>query len=411
MVDLVQIVVLITLIGFSAFFSASETAIISMTEVKVRTLLESEKKGAKALHRLKENPRRFLITILIGNNLVNIGAAALGTLIATEAFGSAGIGIATGILTLAILVFGEITPKSYATAHNEKISLLVARPIELLSYVFVPLVVPFEKLTSFFTKPSTGQTPLVTEEELKTMIEVSAEQQVIEKHEMEFIKGALKSGDITAREVMTPRLRMFVLDSKISIKDAVDELIKSKYSRAPIIDGSKDKVVGIAYLKDLLTAYRSRKGKLNIMEVARTPLFVSQKEVVGDLLRELQSKRAHMAIVVDEFGGVEGLLTLEDLVEEIVGEIVDEVEVSPKLIRRIDRDTILVHGDTEVEDVESFLNVDLLRVAGSSTVNGLLHHVLKDLPKIGDQAEVNNVLLFVEEVKDNSALKVRIRKK
>ncbi|MCS4538131.1 MAG: hemolysin family protein [Thaumarchaeota archaeon] len=410
MVDLVQIVVLITLIGLSAFFSSSETAVISMTEVKVRTLLENGKKGAKVLYRLKQNPKRFLITILIGNNLVNIGAAALGTLIATEAFGSAGLGIATGVLTLAILVFGEITPKSYATVHNEKISLLVAKPIELLSYILVPLVIPFEKLTSSF-KSSTGYTPLVTEEELKTMIEVSAEQQVIEKHEMEFIKGALKSGDITAREVMTPRVRMFVIDSKISIKDAMNELIKSKYSRAPIIDGSKDKVVGIAYLKDLLTTYRSRKGKLNIMEVARTPLFVSRTEAVGNLLRELQSKRAHMAIVVDEFGGVEGLLTLEDLVEEIVGEIVDEVEVSPKLIRRIDRDTILVHGDTEIEDIESFLNVDLPKVAGSSTINGLLHHVLKDLPKIGEEAEVNNVLLFVEEVKDNNALKVRVRKK
>ncbi|MBM3897996.1 MAG: HlyC/CorC family transporter [Thaumarchaeota archaeon] len=411
MVDIVQIVVLVTLIGLSAFFSASETAVISTTEVKVRTLIEERKKGANALYKLKQNPKRFLITILIGNNLVNIGAAALGTLIATEAFGSVGLGIATGVLTLAILTFGEITPKSYATVHNEKISLLVARPIELLSYILVPLVIPFEKLTSAFTKSGIGQIPLVTEEELKTMIEMSAEQQVIEKHEMEFIKGALKSGDITAREVMTPRVRMFVLDSKISVKDAMNELVKSRYSRAPIIDGSRDKVVGIAYLKELLTAHRNRKGKLNIMEVARTPLFVSQTEAVGNLLREFQSKKAHMAIVVDEFGGVEGLLTLEDLVEEIVGEIVDEGEISPMLIRRIDRDTILVHGDTEIEDVERFLNVDLSRVAGSSTINGLLHHVLKDLPKIGDEAEVNNVLFYVEEVKDNAAVKVRIKKK
>jgi CBS domain containing-hemolysin-like protein len=410
LVDPLQIGFLSVLVGLSAFFAGSETALVSLSEIKAKSLMEQKKRGGRVLYRLKQKPKRLIITILIGNNLVNVGAAALATIIATETFGSTGIGIATGAMTLVILVFGDITPKSYATVHNERLSLIVARPIEILSYILLPLVLPLEKLSDFLTRAPSDLAPTVTEADLKTMIEVGEEEKVIEKHEKEFMTGVLKSGEITAREAMTPRLRMFVLESNLTVRGAIAELVKKRFSRAPIIKGSRDKVVGIVRLKELLVADSKGKGNLRVTEISAPPLFVSQKEIVGNLLRELQIKRQHMAIVVDEFGGVEGLLTLEDLIEEIVGEIADETEASPRVIRRSGRNSIVVHGDTEIHDVERFFNIDLPRETDSSTINGLLHDLLKDLPTEGDKIDLEDLTLSVEEVRENRPYTVRITK-
>ena len=411
MVDPLQIGFLSFLVGLSAFFAGSETALVSLSEIKAKTLMEQKKRGGRVLYRLKQKPKRLIITILIGNNLVNVGAAALATLIATEALGSTGLGIATGAMTLVILVFGDITPKSYATTHSERLSLIVARPIEILSYILLPLVIPLEKLSDILTRNASKPVPIVTEADLKTMIEVGEEEKVIEKHEKELITGVLKSGEITAREAMTPRLRMFVLESTVTVREAIDALVKSKFSRVPLIKGSRDKVVGIVRLKELLVADSRGRGNEGATDIAGPPLFVSQKEIVGNLLRELQIKRQHMAIVLDEFGGVEGLLTLEDLLEEIVGEISDETEASPRVIRRSGWNSIIVHGDTELHDVERFFNVDLPHGTDLSTINGLLHDFLKDLPKEGDKIELEDLTLTVEEIREARPHTVRITKK
>lgn len=411
LVDPLQIGFLSFLVGLSAFFAGSETALVSLSEIKAKTLMEQKKRGGKVLYRLKQKPKRLIITILIGNNLVNVGAAALATIIATEALGSTGLGIATGAMTLVILVFGDITPKSYATTHSERLSLIVARPIEILSYILLPLVIPLEKLSDVLTRNPSNPPPIVTEADLKTMIEVGEAEKVIEKHERELITGVLKSGEITAREAMTPRLRMFVLESTVTVREAIDALVKSKFSRVPLIKGSRDKVVGIVRLKELLVADSKGRGNAKATDIAGPPLFVSQKEIVGNLLRELQIKRQHMAIVLDEFGGVEGLLTLEDLLEEIVGEISDETEASPRVIRRSGWNSIIVHGDTELHDVERFFNVDLPHETDSSTINGLLHDSLKDLPTEGDKIELENLTLTVEEIREARPHTVRITKK
>lgn len=412
MVDQIQIGFLALLVGFSALFSGSEIAFVSISEIKTKTLQGQKLRGADSLFRLKQKPKRLLITILIINNLLNIGAAGLATVMATNAFGSTGIGISTGVMTLVILIFGEVTPKSYATTHNVRVSLLMARPLEVLGYILLPLVIPLEKLSNFITRSDgKNENPKVTEAELKTMLDVGEEERVIEKHEKEFMKGVLKSGEITAREVMTPRLKMFVIESDISIREAIDELTRSKFSRAPIIEGSRDKIIGLVHLKDLLMANLHGDGKEWVMKVARSPLFVSQKEIVGDLFSELQSKRAHIAIVVDEFGGVEGLLTLEDLLEEIVGEITDEGEISPMQIRRIDKNSVFVHGDTEIDTIDDFCNISLPREDDISTINGLLHHLLKDLPKVGDRVDLENVSLVVEETRENTPFRIRLTMK
>ena len=221
----------------------------------------------------------------------------------------------------------------------------------------------------------------------------------------------LKTGDTTAREVMVPRNKMYVLESNMSIKEAINYMIKSKYTKAPIIKNSRDNIIGIIHLKQLLSANQEGKGHSNIMKIARKPIFISQKEIVGDLLRELQLKKERMSIVVDEFGGVEGLLTLEDLLEEIVGEIINESENLSKSIKKIDNNTILVHGDTEIEKIEKFFKIELTGIKEITNVNGLLHNILKDLPKQGDKVEFKNLILKVEELEDNRPNKVIIKKK
>ncbi len=412
MAEVTQIVLVLILVILSAISSGSETALVSINELKTKTLVEQKKKGSQALYRIKKNPKKLLITILIWNNLVNISAASLAAVIALDIFGSTGLGISTGIMTLIILIFGEVIPKSYATNNNEKIALKVAKPIELLSKFLYPIAIPLMKLSNWLTRANKkNNTPIVTEEELKYIIEIGAQEKIIKKYEKEFMHRILKTGDTTAREVMVPRNKMYVLESNMSIKEAINYMIKSKYTKAPIIKNSRDNIIGIIHLKQLLSANQEGKGHSNIMKIARKPIFISQKEIVGDLLRELQLKKERMSIVVDEFGGVEGLLTLEDLLEEIVGEIINESENLSKSIKKIDNNTILVHGDTEIEKIEKFFKIELTGIKEITNVNGLLHNILKDLPKQGDKVEFENLILKVEELEDNRPNKVIIKKK
>ena len=412
MAEVTQIVLVLILVILSAISSGSETALVSINELKTKTLVEQKKKGSQALYRIKKNPKKLLITILIWNNLVNISAASLAAVIALDIFGSTGLGISTGIMTLIILIFGEVIPKSYATNNNEKIALKVAKPIELLSKFLYPIAIPLMKLSNWLTRANKkNNTPIVTEEELKYIIEIGAQEKIIKKYEKEFMHRILKTGDTTAREVMVPRNKMYVLEYNMSIKEAINYMIKSKYTKAPIIKNSRDNIIGIIHLKQLLSANQEGKGHSNIMKIARKPIFISQKEIVGDLLRELQLKKERMSIVVDEFGGVEGLLTLEDLLEEIVGEIINESENLSKSIKKIDNNTILVHGDTEIEKIEKFFKIELTGIKEITNVNGLLHNILKDLPKQGDKVEFKNLILKVEELEDNRPNKVIIKKK
>ena len=411
MVSLPLITLSIILVILSGFFSGSETALISTTEIKAKTLAERKVKGADALYRLKKNQQKALVTILICNNLVNIAAASIATFMALQMFQSIGIGIATGIMTIIILIFGEVVPKSFVAKHDQRVGLKVARIIEYLQYILLPLIIPLIRTSDYITKGyELEESPRVTEDELKNILEVGEKEKIIEKHEREFIHGVLKSGETTVRKVMVPRTKMFVINSNELMKNALEDLIKSKYSRAPIIKESRDKIVGIITLKELLNANASNKSKQPVIKIARKPIFVSQKEIVGNLIKELQSKSEHMAIVVNEFGGVEGLLTLEDLVEEILGEIADESNDRSISIRKLNKNTVEVNGDTDIVDVERILRINFKVEIESATINGLLHHLLKDLPKVGDKIEINEIELIVISMKNKRPQRIRIIK-
>ena len=413
MVDFISLTLLVVLVILSAISSGSETALVSLNKIKVKTLYEQKRNGSKSLLKLKKEPKKLITTILIWNNLVNISAASLATSIAIEEFGSTGLGIATGFMTLTILIFGEIIPKSYATVNNERFALIIAKPIEIVMGIFSPITIPLMKLSDFVLGDSSRNiNPTLTEDEIKTILDVGEQEKIIETHEKEYIRGVLKSGEITAREVMVPRKKMFVLDSKKNVSQSIDSMIKSGYTRAPLIDESKDNVVGIVHLKKLLSEQKKGKGEDGVIQTSKKPLFVSQREVVGDLLRELQSKRMHMAIVLDEFEGVEGLLTLEDLVEEIVGEIIDESEDVSTTIKRSDHNTIVASGETKIEEIERYFKIDFEKNEkyDFSNVNGILHDLLKDIPKKGDEIQTSGLLFVVDETENNVAKKVSITK-
>lgn len=411
MVENTSLIILAVLLGLSALFSASETAFYSVSKIKVKDLVQQKRKGSLALTRLKDNQKRLLTTILIGNNLVNIGASALATVITTQSFGLKGVGIATGVMTLLILTFGEIIPKSLATINSEKIALLLARPIELLMYLLYPVILVMENIIKYTHKllGVEKEMPLITEQEIKTMIRLGAEEKVIERKEKELLESVLEFNDITASEVLTPRIKMFCLSETLTLQESLPIIIKEGFSRIPLFRSTKDKITGIVHVKDVIKGLQSKEA-LQLKDISQKPFFVSKETILSELFKEFQSKHMHMAIVVDEFGGTAGLVTLEDLLEEIVGEIMDEKDLSPTAIMRIDKNTIIVHGDTEIDKINNFLNVEIPIKKNYITISGFLHYLFKSIPKIGISKEYKDITFTVEEVVENKPFKIKIKK-
>lgn len=413
MVDItLPIAALVGLVVLSAFFSGLEVAFVSIGKGQLKRFLNNKRRGAKSLQKLKSNPSRMLTTLLIGNNLVNVAAAAIATDLATNVFGNFGIGIATGIMTFMLLVFGEITPKAYCNAHAETISLKFAPVILVLQYAIYPVVRMFEGITKgIFRLMGTHERPHpISEDEVRALLDVGVEEKVLLKEEKKLIEEALEFHDIPVRAIMTPRKNMVVLNARMMLWEALPLINKVGYSRIPIVEGTKDNIVGIVHNRDLLRALENRNTDLMLKDIARKPLFVSQEKKISDLLKEFQSRRIHMAIVVDEFGGTEGLVTLEDIIEELVGEIVDETDIERQLITTVDKNTIIVHGDVEIDDVNEALNVNIPKGEDYSTLNGFLHERLHDIPKQGDKISLDNVVISVEEVKQNAPLKIKVQR-
>ncbi|GBC74937.1 Magnesium and cobalt efflux protein CorC [archaeon HR06] len=409
MVEVVEWILIPILLGFSAFFSAMEIALVSISNVKVKQLIRDNKPGSKALAKLKENPERMLTTILIGNNLVNIAIAALVTQFTTKLFGSLGVGISTGIATFLVLLFGEIVPKSYSLRHSEFLALTFSKVILALEYLFYPIVKFFEILTKRIVKEKIRYS--ISKEELKSLISLGLEEKLIDLDYGKMIKEVLEFSDTKVRAIMTPKPRIFALDSEMELKEALPLIVKKGFSRIPIVEGSINKIIGIVHVRDILKKLQEGVEDLKLRDIAKKPLFVSKEMEIHDLLREMQIKRNHMAIVLNEFGEVEGLVTLEDILEEIVGEIMDEKDLAGEGIVKVGKDSIIVHGLVDINIVNDYLKVELPIGEDYSTISGLLHDKLKDIPKRGDRLQLEDVELYVEEVENNVPTKVKIVKR
>ncbi|MGB0725111.1 MAG: hemolysin family protein [Nitrosopumilus sp.] len=414
MVDLwVEITALSVLIGLSGFFSGLEVALVGVRKSKVVQLFNEGKKGSKALHKLKMNPSWMMSSVNLGNNLVNVGASALATSVAIRLFGNDGLGIAVGVMTFLILVFGEITPKTYCNANSTKVALRYAPVLLAFSYVFYPVVKFFEIITKGVVKitGSSHTPPPITEEEIKGVIDQGLAEKALEKEEMELVHGALNFDDTVIRSVMTPRTKMFTLNSKTLLFEALPLINQSGHSRIPIFGETRDDIVGFIHVRDVLKELEKENEVVSLEQIARKPVFASQEKMVSSLLKEMKGRKTHMAMVVDEHGGVEGLVTLEDLLEEIVGEIEDETDLTrEKGYERIDQDTIITNGDIEIDLINEIFTKKIPEGDDYATLNGLLHERLQDIPQEGDKIELEELRIVVEKVLKNIPQKIRIER-
>ena len=407
-----EIISLIILIGLSGFFSGLEVALVGIRRSKVRQMLNEKLPGATSLDKLKSNPSRMMASVNLGNNLVNVAATALATDIALKTFESAGLAIVIGVMTFLILVFGEITPKTYCNANAAKIALRYSRVLLAFSYAFYPIVWMFEKITKGIINltGSTQEPPGLTEEEIKGVIEQGLHDKAIEKQESELVHGALNFDDIIIRSVMTSRTKMFTLNSKMLLFEALPMINKSGFSRIPIYGKNQDEIIGIVNVRDVLKCLEKEEKMISLQQISRKPIFVSQEKKVNDLLKEMQGRKSHMAIVLDEFGGVEGCVTLEDLVEEIVGEIHDETDVTKDNFQREGDNTIITNGDIEIDELNEIFKTSIPQGDDYATLSGLLHEKLRDIPKEGDKVIIDSLRIIIEKVLKNKPEKIRIEK-
>ena len=413
MLDLfIALPLLAGLVALSAFFSGLEVAMISIGKGQLRRIVNEGKKGSKSLEKLKSNPSRMLVTLLLGNNLMNVGAAAVATDLTTGIFGSVGLGIATGAMTMILLVFGEITPKAYCNIHAERIALRFSRVILGMQFALYPIVRGLEGATKgIFHMTGSEQKPQpMSEEEVRAVIDVGVEEKALQKSEKEMMEDVLEFHDTKVRAIMTPRNKMFVLDARMLLWDALPLINESGYSRIPLMEDTKDNIVGIVHIRDVLKAVETKTSYMMLKDVARKPLFVSMEMGINKLMKEFQGRHIHMAIVVDEHGSTEGVVSLVVFIEELVGEIAVETDVEAQHIKKLDKQTVVTRGDVEIDDVNEALNVNLPKDKDYSTLSGLLHDKLQRIPRKGDKLEIGNVEITVEETGKSQPLSVRIQK-
>ena len=409
-VDPLNIVLFILCILLSAFFSSAEVALISVTKARVRLLVNEKKPGAEALATLKESPNKLLTTILIGNNIANIAAAAIATAISIQLFGDVGVGIATGFVVIILLVFGEITPKIYAARASGNYALAIARPILVLSYIFSPAIWVVDRMTRYLQIHRGTGGASVTEEEIKEWIEVGTEEGTIEEDEQNMLYSVLEFGDTTAREIMTPRVDVTVMEDTTAFGDAIRIFTETGFSRIPVYHGKTDNITGILNVKDLFSAMVSRR-KATIGDIMYDPYFVPETMKIDDLLKELQVRRIPIAIVIDEYGGFTGIVTFEDILEELVGDIQDEFDTEEPQVQKLAEGVYVLDAQTWVEDANEHLGTTLPVSESYETIGGLLIDRLGHIPQHpGEKAEIESgqFTLVVTQMRGRRIVKVKL---
>ncbi len=405
------LVILICLV-LSGLFSGAEIAFFSLPESRLETMKEEGRRAAKLALSLRQNPQRLLSTILIGNNVVNLTAAALISMVTLEHFGSEAVAIATGMLTIFILIFGEIIPKTLCAKHAPTAVQFFAYMIYWAEKLFSPALFFLEPLILKLTGGRGLAVPFVTKEELKIMIEAGGKAGVLETEKVEMIKNVFEFTELTARDVMTPRIDSIVMDSNRTLYEAKEDLFSIKHSRSPVYDGIRDNITGILYRTHALIELAQGNHTLRLKDLALPPLFIPISKPVGDLLKQFQQEKRHIAMVVNEFGGVMGLVTTEDLLEEVVGDILDETDVTEELIKRVGKNEILVSGRTEVRKINEFLKVELDKDEDILfyTISGLIQQHLGHIPAVGEELQVAGCLLTIRGADTRSIKSVQIHK-
>ncbi|MGF0109526.1 HlyC/CorC family transporter [Clostridium sp. SGI.024] len=406
-----QIILLIILLIMSGFFSMSETALMALSKIRIRHMVDEGVRGSKLVEKLSQDPSKLLGAILIGNNIVNIGASALATSIAVKLIGPSGVGIVTIVMTILVLIFGEITPKSIAKQNSEKVSLFVSKPIGIIVKVFNPLVIVFTSISSVFIRLLGGDPkatePFITEEELRTMVGVSEEEGVLEDVEKEMIFNVFEFADSQVKDVMVQRVDIVAVDVHSTYEEVISIIKAEQFSRLPVYNENIDDVIGILNVKDLIMASEC-KDNFKVSDYMREPYYTFEFKKIAELFKEMKKTRNHMAVVLDEYGGNVGIVTIEDLIEEVVGEIEDEYDDDR------DSDIIVVKEDEYIVDGSARLDYigDLIGVTMESeefdSIGGLVIGELGRFPEQNEEVKINNIKFIVEDIDKNRIKKVRI---
>lgn len=403
------IFLLIVLILLSAFFSASETAFSSVNKIRLKNYVDEKRRGSKKALYIAENFDRALSTILVGNNIVNIAAASISAKVATDLFGgNTGLVISTVGMTILVLIFGEVLPKSLAKEHAESFSLLVSDVLYMLIQLFTPITALLVMLKQLVSKLFGNQTdvPSVTEEELKVMVNLSEEEGVIDNKEKELVHRSLDFNDILVGEIFTPRIDMVAVEVNQPIEEIRDIFLQERYSRVPVYEGDIDNVIGILSESDFFSQLVQGK-KVNVRELLRTPLFVVESMRISTLLPELQKSKVHMAIVIDEFGGTSGLITLEDILEQIVGEIWDEHDEAVKTFQKINDYEYEFNAELPLDEFCDILGIDELE-SSSHTLGGWVFEMFGRIPTVGESFEYESLTVTVRQVENRRIRKVLV---
>jgi CBS domain containing-hemolysin-like protein len=400
-----QLGFLFVLIVLSGFFSSSETALFSISKARARHLAKEGGKVNKLIQRMKEDPHRLLSTILIGNNLVNIGASALATAITIELVSNNAVGIATGIMTFLILVFGEIFPKSVATRNNILVARITIVPLFWLSILFYPLI-----LFLNFIPRLTGRIkhkPKVTEQELLTFVEVVEEEGEIKEQEKKLIHNIFEFDDTNVSEIMSPRADMFIIEAGAEID--LKQIVESGFTRIPVIEKDIDHVVGILNIKDLFLQYAKGNQTIDVRQIMQPPYFVPENKKLDSLLQAFKRRKQHMAIVVDEHGGISGLITLEDALEEIVGEITDETDKDEPTIVKVKGNEWIVPGKTDIEDVNEKIPMNIPDSKDYDTFSGYVLNTIERIPREKEEISIGKFIITVKEMDGNRIREYLVR--
>ena len=402
-IETLYLALLLVCLVLSAFFSSSETAFTSLQRIRLEHMVETDVKGAKRVARMIKRPRRLLSTILLGNNFVNTAAAALATYLAVKYWPEHGLLIATIGVTIVLLIFGETTPKTIATQHAERLSILYARPIEIISWLFTPFVFVLSRITSVFSKLAGGAPvprSLASEGEIRTMISVGHKEGTVEKEEAEMLHNVFDFGNRPVREVMVPRPEVVAIEQGAKLSEFLNLYTESPLSRFPVYQENMDNVVGILSVKDVLMA--QAKGSITndsiIDELVRPAYFTPETKPIGELFTEMRDKNYRMTVVVDEYGGTAGIVSLSRLLEEIVGPVGDELAEAEKDYEAINEYTFQIDGGMRIEEANEEMDLKLPE-GDYETVAGFALHLLGHIPRQGEQLRYKGMKLVITKMR------------
>lgn len=399
------ILLFIILLILSAFFSGSETALFSLSGFQKKKIQSSHPSAHSTITKLLSSPSRTLAVILIGNMFVNIMATSIATIFAISVFGEKGIAVSIVCMTMILLVFGEVTPKTYAMSNPEGFSRFCSRPLDVFGKIVWPLRrvlrITADIFIAIFTRRKYTN-PYITENELKALMTISRKEGIIDDDEEEMIHSIFELGDRSVDEIMKPRVDIIACDKNATARELAGIMENSKHTKIPIYEGTIDKIIGVIYTKEFML---NQKG--NISDFIRKPLYVPETEKIDDMIVKFQSRKTYIAVVLDEFGGTSGIVTLEDALEEIVGEIKDEYDKEPPMIKKEEDGSYTISGKAAIREVNDELDT-ALPMDQVTTINGLLLFLFEKVPKQGECVRIKGVGFKVLEVKNNMVLKVRV---